>query len=136
MMPSNPTLSTVDFSRLMPLIAASAARDSNTAVEQLDEKLASATLVAPQTMGPDVVTMNSKVLLSSPSWEKPREYRLVYPPDRAPEPGELSVLSVLGTTLLGARTGTRLALGSGSNLRLVELVALTYQPEASGDWHL
>jgi len=133
---SKPTLSTVDFSRLMPLIAASAARVTQAVFDQLDEKLASATLVAPETMRPDVVTMNSKVLLSCPTWTAPREYRLVYPPERTCEPGELSVLSVLGSELLGARTGARFALGSGPSFRIVELAALTYQPEAAGDWDL
>ena len=80
--------------------------------------------------------MNSKVLLSSPVWDAPREYRLVYPPERTGEPGELSVLSVLGTELLGARIGARFALGSGPSSRRVELAALTYQPEAAGDWDL
>jgi len=135
-MTSKPTLSTVDFSRLMPLVGASAAHVNKDVVDQLDEKLASATLVPPETMGPDVVTMNSKVLLCSPVWEAPREYRLVYPSERTSERGELSVLSVLGTKLLGARTGTRFALGTGTSFRLVELAALTYQPEAAGDWDL
>lgn len=135
-MSSNPTLSTLDFSRLMPLVAAAAPRVTQAVVDQLDEKLASATLVPPDTMRPDVVTMNSKVLLSSPVWEGPREYRLVYPPDRSSEPGELSVLSALGTELLGAHTGARIALGSGPSFRIVELAAVTYQPEAAGDWDL
>ncbi len=135
-MPSKTTLSTLDFSRLMPLVAASAARATQAVVDQLDEKLATATLVAPETMDPDVVTMNSKVLLSSPVWDAPREYRLVYPQERACEPGEVSVLSALGTELLGAHTGARFALGSGPSCRLVELSALTYQPEAAGEWDL
>lgn len=135
-MTSNPTLSTVDFSRLMPLVTVRAERAPQDLVDQLDEKLASATLVAPETMGPDVVTMNSKVLLSSPVWGAPREYRLVYPRERTGDPGELSVLSALGTELLGARIGARFELGSGPSSRRVELSALTYQPEAAGDFHL
>ena len=135
-MTSNASLSTVDFSRLLPLVAASAARVTKAVVDQLDEKLAGATLVAPEAMRADVVTMNSKVLLSCPVWEAPREYRLVYPPERTCERGELSVLSVLGTELLGARTGARFPVGTGSSFRLVELVALSYHPEAAGDWDL
>ena len=134
-MSMKPTLSSVDFARLMPLVTAPAARAMPDAVEQLDEKLASATLVEPEAMGPDVVTMNSRVLLSSPAWETPREYRLVYP-ERTGERGELSVLSALGTELLCARIGARFALGSGSGFRCVELAAVTYQPEAAGDWDL
>jgi regulator of nucleoside diphosphate kinase len=126
----------VDFSRLMPLVSASTAHVTKDVVDELDEKLASATVVPPEAIAPDVVTMNSKVLLSFPAWEAPREYRLVYSPQRACDQGELSVLSVLGTKLLGERTGARLALGSGSSFRLVELAALTYQPEAAGDWDL
>ena len=133
---SKPTLSTLDFARLMPLVAAAAPRVTQAVVDQLDQKLASATLVPPDTMRPDVVTMNSKVLLSSPVWEEPREYRLVYPAARRSEPGELSVLSALGTELLGAHAGARIALGSGTSLRVVELAAVTYQPEAAGDWDL
>jgi len=135
-MTSKPTLSTVDFSRLMPLVAASAARVTKAVVDELDEKLASATLVPPEAMRADVVTMNSRVLLSCPVWEAPREYRLVYPPERTCARGELSVLSVLGTELLGARIGARFALGSGPTFRRVELLALSYQPEAAGDWDL
>ena len=135
-MSSKPTLSTVDFSRLMPLVTASAARATHDVVDQLDEKLANATLVEPETMGSDVVTMNSKVLLSSPVWDAPREYRLVYPTERSGERGELSVLSVLGTELLGARIGARFSLGSGPSFRRVELAALTYQPEAAGHFDL
>lgn len=137
MMHSNTTLSTVDFSRLMPLVAASPARITNLSiVDQLDEKLVSATLVAPQTIRPDVVTMNSRVVLSCSAWDGPREYRLIYPRERSCEPGELSVLSALGAELLGARVGARFALGDGPSLRLVELVAVPYQPEAAGDWDL
>lgn len=135
-MTSKPTLSTVDFSRLMPLVATSASRVTKAVVEKLDEKLASATLVPPEAMRPDVVTMNSEVLLSCPIWEAPREYRLVNPPERVCERGELSVLSVLGTELLGARIGEHFTLGSGPSFRLVELLAVNYQPEAAGDWDL
>lgn len=135
-MTSNSTVSTLDYSRLTALIASSSGRVTKAVVDQLDEKLASATLVAPEEIRPDVVTMNSKVLLSCPSWDAPREYRLVYPTGRSAEQGEVSVFSVLGTELLGSRIGARFAVGSGSSVRLMELLALTYQPEAAGDWDL
>jgi len=134
MLTSNPTLSTVDFSRLMSLVVDGGVGVTNAVRERLDAKLASATLVSPETMGPDIVTMNSKVVLSSPAWEATREYRLVYPPHGNAAEGELSVLSVLGTELLGARTGASFALGEGPSFRRVELLSLSYQPEAAGDW--
>jgi regulator of nucleoside diphosphate kinase len=136
MQTSKPTLSTTDFSRLMPLVVTPAPRIARAVLERLDERLANASLVAPETIGPDIVTMNSKVVLSSPAWQGPREYRLVYPTQRAAESGELSVLSALGTELLGARAGARISLGDGPGDRAVELLSLTYQPEAAGDWDL
>lgn len=136
MMSSSRTLSAVDFSRLMPLVATSATRAAKNVVEQLDEKLVNATVVAPETLRPDVVTMNSRVLLSCPAWETPREYRLVYPSERGAQPGELSVLSALGAKLLGARVGEHFELGHGRSFRVVELVAVNYQPEAAGDYEL
>ncbi len=135
-MSTNTTVSNVDFSRLMPVVAAAAGRTPKAVLEQLDEKLESATVVPPESLAPDVVTMNSKVLLACPAWEAPREYRLVYPSQRSSEPAGVSVLSALGAQLLGARTGARLELGEGPSFRLVELVSVSYQPEAAGDWDL
>ena len=78
-MPSKPTLSTVDFSRLMPLVAAPAARATQNVVDQLDEKLARATLVPPQTMRPDVVTMNSQVRVLEQKSGSEMKITIVYP---------------------------------------------------------
>ena len=128
------TLSRLDFERLLPLVSAPAPRAAKPAIEELDLKLASALLVAPTQIEADVVTMNSKVLLDCSNWESPREYRLVYPREGLSDPGELSVVSPLGAGLLGLRVGTRFAIGNPA--RSFELLALTYQPEAHGDFQL
>lgn len=133
---TNWTLSTLDFERLQPLLSASPARAARPAVEELDLKLANATLVAPSQIDGNVVTMNSKLLLHCASWDRPREYRLVYPRQGLCNTGELSVLSPLGAGLLAARVGTRFSIGDRASARSFELLALTYQPEASGDWQL
>jgi regulator of nucleoside diphosphate kinase len=135
-MNSNPTLSVVDFARLMPLVSSPVARTAPAVVDQLDEKLAAANLVTPQEMLPSVVTMNSKFLLSSPGWSVSREYRLVYPSDVTCPTGELSVFSTLGAQLLAAVTGSRFVVGTGPSSRLIDLLAITYQPEAAGHWEL
>jgi regulator of nucleoside diphosphate kinase len=137
-MNSNPTLSIsiVDFARLMPLVSSPIAKTAPAVVDQLDEKLAAANLVTPQEMLPNVVTMNSKVLLSSPGWSASREYRLVYPSDVTCPTGDLSVFSTLGAQLLAAVTGTRFVVGTGPSSRLIDLLAISYQPEAAGHWEL
>jgi regulator of nucleoside diphosphate kinase len=128
------TLSKRDFARLLPLVATPADSAAKSAIEELDCKLASAKLVEPAQIEGDVVTMNSKVLVHCSNWERPREYRLVYPRHGLCETGEVSVASPLGAGLLGLRVGARFALGSQG--RSFELVALTYQPEAAGDFQL
>jgi regulator of nucleoside diphosphate kinase len=130
---TNWTLSKLDFERLRPLVSAPAHGAAKNAIDELDLKLASAMVVAPTQIDGDVVTMNSKVLVHCSSWEKPREYRLVYPRDGLVNTGEVSVVSPLGAELLGMRVGTRFTLGQG---RSFELIAVTYQPEAAGDWLL
>ena len=134
--PSNYTLSRLDFERLLPLVSAPAHPTAKNVLEALDQKLANATLVAPEQIDPNVVTMNSKVLVTCASWEEPREYRLVYARNVSCEPGEVSVVSPLGAGLLAARVGARFALGDQASTRSFEVVALTYQPESAGDWDL
>jgi regulator of nucleoside diphosphate kinase len=134
--PTNWTVSTLDYERLLPLVAAPQLPVARHELDELDQKLASATTVAPTRIEGNVVTMNSKVLLRCASWERPREYRLVYALHGACDPGEVSVVSPLGAGLLGTRVGARFAVGSHTSARSFEVLALTYQPESAGDWDL
>lgn len=131
------TVSTLDFARLVPLVSRASPRVASSVLDELDIKLVSAAVVDPREILPDVVTMNSKVVLSTPHWSAPREYRLVYPEERVSESGELSVLSALGAQLLAARVGARFTLMQDTaSSRVIELLALSYQPEAQGHWQL
>jgi regulator of nucleoside diphosphate kinase len=121
---------------LVPVVSSPDLRIAKAALEELDQKLANATLVEPSQMSGNVVTMNSKVLLHCASWERPREYRLVYPRRGLCDTGEVAVTSPLGAGLLGARVAARFSLGGPWNTRSFEVVALTYQPESAGDWEL
>jgi regulator of nucleoside diphosphate kinase len=134
--PTNWTLSTLDFQRLLPLVSAPEHPTAKNALEELDQKLSNATLVAPTQIDGNVVTMNSKVVLHCASWDQPREYRLVYARHGACDPGEVSVVSPLGAGLLASRVGARFAVGNHASARSFEVVALTYQPESAGDWDL
>lgn len=60
---------------------------------------------------------------------------LVYPQDADASHGKLSVLSPLGTQLLGAQPGQRIEVaGPTGRARALEVVELVYQPEANGDY--
>jgi hypothetical protein len=74
---------------------------------RLRDKLARAKAVPAQKVPTDVVTMNSKVRYRDDAVDTPRDVKLVYPV-HADGSGRLSILSPLGTALLGRSVGQKL----------------------------
>lgn len=106
-------------------------------IRYLEKEIARAqVIVDPLTTPKDVITMRSRVKLRDLTTRSEMECTLVYPPERAPEKGRISVLAPLGAAMLGYRVGDTfdVDLPKGRTQFLVE--ALTYQPESSGDHHL
>lgn len=105
--------------------------------DMLDSLLARATIVAPEEIPTDVVTMNTRVVCSLPGEQAPRNWTLVYPDAADFDAGRLSVLSPVGQALLGARAGQtvsyRLPDGREQQASVVEIA---FQPEASGQYTL
>lgn len=96
----------------------------------LKRKLDEAVVVASDDVPPDVLTMQSEVLLLDEASGERRSLRLVYP-EEAQGSDAVSVLDPLGMELFGARVGDTIA--CGSRYRIVEL---RYQPEGSMRTHL
>ena len=120
----------------MPLVTAEIERVKWELLERLDEKLANATVVAPETMRPDVVTMNSKVRLRDLDEGEEVTYTLVFPDQANIEEGKISVVAPVGTAMLGRRVGDEFEweVPAGSvRLRVEEVL---YQPEAAGHYNL
>src|SRR5690606_18929805 len=92
--------------------------------------------IVPSTAIPaDVVTMNSVVELLDHSSGQHRRYTVCYPGDADPGAGRLSVLSPLGASLVGLAAGTEASWIAPSGVRrTVTVVAVLYQPEATGDY--
>ncbi|MEI2415504.1 GreA/GreB family elongation factor [Orrella sp. JC864] len=88
----------------------------------------------PQEMPPDVVTVNSRVLLVDGAGER-REIVVCYPEQADLASGHISVLSPLGGDLLGRRVGESVD-WPGADGRAVRLriEALLFQPEANGEY--
>ena len=103
----------------------------------IEALLDSAELVPSRRIPRDVVTMHSQVLVVDA--ESGRHYTLMlcYPSDAKPDKGFISVLSPVGMSLLGLRTGcvARWHTPSGER-RELEVVAILFQPEATGDYTL
>jgi regulator of nucleoside diphosphate kinase len=100
----------------------------------LRQLLDNADLVDTDAVAPDVVTMRSRVRVSGPQDGDARELTLVYPDESDASAGSVSVLSPVGTALLGLRVGdvARWQTPAGDTVTL-RVDALAYQPEASGD---
>lgn len=117
-------LTELDFARLSTLYG-----------RPLPEELGAAHLVPSRQIAPDIVTMYSQVELAFIDAGQRQTLTLCYPRDAEPALGFVSVLSPIGTALLGLRLGdmARWRLPHGEE-RCAEVAAILFQPEASGDY--
>lgn len=120
---------------LMQLLKTSTTEPQGAA--ELESLLDAAAVVPPDSIDPDVVTMNSTVVLEpSPSGERTM-LTLVYPKDVDPDQSRVSVLSPVGRALIGAHVGDRIrVVVPGHGAREFVLAELAYQPEANGRFDL
>ncbi len=97
------TLARSDHQRLANLAEALADRDVSTA-DQLAAELERARIVADDRLAPGTVRMGAVVRFSLDDAE-PRTVRLVYPGEADIEKGWISVLTPVGTALIGLSAG-------------------------------
>jgi len=83
-----------------------------------------------------VVTMNSRVQLKDINNQRETEVTLTYPHDAEPRERRVSVLSEVGVALLGRREREVVSWKVPGGIGLFEIVKVTYQPEAAGDYYL
>lgn len=98
----------------------------------LAAELEQATIMPPEAVPPDVVTMNSRIKLRDgrQKWTM----TLVFPEDADPEEGQISVMAPLGAAILGCRVGQRVQFRvPNGQMRSCEILSILYQPEAAGD---
>lgn len=103
-------------------------------VVDLEHEIERAIVVDPQQVAPDVVTMNSRVVLHVDDEE--REVALVYPEDADPGAGKLSVLSDVGAAILGYQAGDDIDWMVADRPRRIHIERIVYQPESAGHFHL
>ncbi|MEZ6131270.1 MAG: nucleoside diphosphate kinase regulator [Planctomycetaceae bacterium] len=113
------------------------ATDVNDSNEQpnlraLREELDSATVVDPEEVPPDVVTLDSTVRLCDSRSSYEDTYKLVNPQEDDITDGQLSVLAPIGSAILGYRVGDDVRWpvpGGSARFRIKEVV---FQPERDG----
>ena len=99
-------------------------------IDRLQRELDRARVVDPGRVSPDVVTMDSRVRFLDLRNDRPEVYTLVHPNQADLRVGKLSVLSPLGTALLGARVGDVVSVEGAAGPRAIKIQSILHQPEA------
>ena len=105
-------------------------------LKELAHELAIAETVDSKAVPADVVTMNSRVVVKDVASGETSEYTLVFPEQADVAQGRLSVVSPIGTAILGYAKGDSIAWQTPGGPRQIKIVDIPYQPEAAGDYHL
>jgi regulator of nucleoside diphosphate kinase len=100
-------------------------------VEQLDAELDRARVVSAEEIPPDVVTMNSQVVLRDLDTGEDQVLTLVFPHEANVEGRKVSVLAPLGTAVLGYRAGDVIEWQVPAGTRRLKVERVLFQPEAS-----
>jgi regulator of nucleoside diphosphate kinase len=104
-------------------------------LRELHMRMRIATLLEPAAVPRDLVTMNSQVILRALSTGKQHVFTIVFPVCADPKRGRISVVSPLGSILLGARTGQTLTCLVCGTIATVVVEDIPHQPEAAGDYY-
>jgi regulator of nucleoside diphosphate kinase len=127
-----------DKARLQELLAAAKqpGQQVREDLESLAQELARAEVVASQDVRPDLVTMNSKVVLEDLDDGEKTEYTLVFPKDANVDKGAISVLAPIGTAILGYSKGDVVEWPVPGGVSRIRIKDILYQPESAGHFHL
>lgn len=126
-MKPNITVSTLDIERLEALLDT----DHNQA---LLEELERAKVVEPEEIPSDVVTMRSQVRFEIENPPQQLCMTLAYPKDMAELPDGISILTPIGTALLGLKVGDSIDWPRpDGQLTTLHILEVTYQPERAGE---
>lgn len=104
-------------------------------LKELNSDLETATIVASDDVPDDIVTMNSRVVLRDRDGEE-EEWVLSFPNNADIYENRVSVLAPMGVAMLGTRVGDMISWETPAGESNAEVVKISYQPEAAGDFHL
>ncbi len=126
-------MSKVDYQRINSFIEKMKPIES----DQLEMELDQAQLVEAAEMPPDVVTMNSEVKYFDKELGEEVISKLVYTLKADLEIHQVSILSPLGTALIGLRVGEEYSfLTRNGKKKCIKIMAILFQPEAEDRFDL
>ena len=131
------TLTELDYVRINNLVRRLPV--SNAGVPSVNAVMDFADIVPSREIAPNVVTMYTRVRVSDPGTQHQpqteRELTLVYPQDANADTGFVSVLSPVGSALLGVAQGnTAIWNTPDGRIESAQVREILFQPEASGDF--
>lgn len=104
--------------------------------DHITKLLADAEIVDAEAAAPNLVTMNSTVVLRDVDSGAERICTLVYPEAAGFVAGGVSVFSTLGIALIGCCEGEEIAYTQRDGQRRLRVVEIRYQPERVQAFHL
>ncbi len=127
-----------DYTRLCNLVndEKNSQRTEMKHLKFLGEELKRAKRTDAQAIPPHIVTMNSKIEVTDLDNGKEMTLQLVYPKDADFKKGRISVLSPMGSALLGYGVGSVISFGVPAGIKKVKIKSVLYQPESNGEYLL
>ncbi|HPT32130.1 MAG TPA: nucleoside diphosphate kinase regulator [Prolixibacteraceae bacterium] len=104
--------------------------------EKLMNELNSASIVDPDAVPSNVVTMNSIVKLSFLNSNKQVQFQIVYPDQANLRENKISIFSPIATALIGYKVRDEIEWIVPAGLTRIRIDEIIYQPEAAGDYNL
>lgn len=118
-----------DHLQLRRLVGAVPRARATVTVEKLRAELDRATIIDPAAMPTDIVTMGSRVKVEDLYTGEIEEYTLTFPDQADIGAGRLSILTPIGTALLGYREGNVLDWPTPGGIRRLKIHQVTPRGE-------
>ena len=126
-----------DYQRLTGLMEFASLKEKMPEIAtRLDKQLTGAKMVSQEIISRDIITMNSRVLLKDVVRGTEAELTITYPQHADHRERKVSVFSSIGMALLGKQVGEVVSWKVPAGNGQFEILKVTYQPEAVGDFSL
>jgi regulator of nucleoside diphosphate kinase len=102
-------------------------------LKELAEEMEKASVVNPNQIPADVITLSSTARLVDQETNEEMVYMLVFPEDADISQGKISILAPIGTAMLGYKTGDVFEWDTPGGKRTILVKEILYQPESAGD---
>ncbi len=126
----------IDYIRLNKLLLLT--RDKNdTDIKNLDDlafEINRAEIIDSKKISPKIITMNSVVKLLNEETKNQIIIKIVYPQEADFKKGFVSILSPLGTALLGYEKGDKVLFNAPKGKVNITIQDIKYQPESNGEY--